>query len=93
MALFPISSNFRGDFVLKLVPVDTDDTWEKVAEQAAVHSVGIHVAPQPGKAIRARRMGADEPFPLDAKLGDAGLLPTETIEFYFEGSETEGEKS
>lgn len=88
MALFPISSNFRGDFVLKLVPVDTDDTWEKVAEQASVHSVGIHVAPQPGKAIRARRMGADEPFPLDAKLGDAGLLPTETIEFYFEGEES-----
>ncbi len=42
----------------------------------------------PGKAIRARRMGADEPFPLDAKLGDAGLLPTETIEFYFEGEES-----
>lgn len=88
MALFPISSNFRGDFVLKLIPVDTDDTWEKVAEAAAAHSVGIHVAPQPGKAIRARRMGADEPFALDAKLGDAGLLPTETVEFYFEGEES-----
>lgn len=88
MALFPISSNFRGDFVLKLVPVDTDDTWATVAEAAAANSVGIHVAPQPGKAIRARRMGADEPFPLDAKLGDAGLMPTETIEFYFEGEES-----
>lgn len=88
MALFPISSNFRGDFVLKLVPVDTDNTWAEVAEAAAVHSVGIHVAPQPGKAIRAKRMGAEEPFPLDGKLGDAGLMPTETIEFYFEGEES-----
>ena len=85
MALFPISSNFRGDFVLKLVPVDTDNTWAEVADAAAANSVGIHVAPQPGKAIRARRPGDSEPFPLDAKLGDAGLLPTETIEFYFEG--------
>jgi hypothetical protein len=33
-------------------------------------------------------MGADEPFAVDAKLGDAGLLPTETIEFYFEGEES-----
>lgn len=88
MALFPISSNFRGDFVLKLVPVDTDNTWAEVAEAAAVHSVGIHVAPQPGRTIRARRPGDPEPFPLDAKLGDAGLLPTETIEFYFEGEES-----
>ncbi len=88
MALFPISSNFRGDFVLKLIPVDTDNTWAEVAEAAAAHSVGIHVAPPPGKAIRARRMNADEPYPLDAKLGDAGLLPTETIEFYFEGEES-----
>lgn len=88
MALFPISSNFRGDFVLKLVPVDTENTWAEVADAAASHSVGIHVASQPGKAIRARRMGADEPFPVDAKLGDAGLMPTETIEFYFEGEES-----
>ena len=88
MALFPISSNFRGDFVLKLVPVDTDNTWAEVGEAAAAQSVGIHVAPQPGKTVRARRMGADEPFALDAKLGDAGLLPTETIEFYFEGEES-----
>jgi toluene monooxygenase system protein B len=84
MALFPISSNFRGDFVLKLVPVDTENTMAEVAEAAAVHSVGIHVAPQPGKTIRAKRPDDSEPFPLDMKLGDAGLLPTETVEFYFE---------
>ena len=85
MALFPISSNFRGDFVLKLVPVDTDNTWAEVAEAAAVNSVG-HPRRRPAReGDPGPADGADEPFPLDAKLGDAGLLPTETIEFYFEG--------
>ncbi|WP_377645399.1 toluene-4-monooxygenase system B family protein [Oryzobacter terrae] len=84
MALFPISSHFHGDFVLKLVPVDTENTMAEVALAAAEHSVGIHVPDQPGKVIRARAQGATEPYPTDLRLGDAGLQPTETVEFYFE---------
>ncbi|WP_063057397.1 toluene-4-monooxygenase system B family protein [Nocardia sienata] len=83
MALFPISAKFDGDFVLKLVPVDTDDTIDEVAAAAAAHSVGIHVADQPGKVIRARAEGAAEPFPRDMKLSDTALEPTDTVEFYF----------
>lgn len=84
MAMFPISSKFYGDFVLKLVPVDSENTMAEVAEAASVHSVGIHVADQPGKVIRARAEGSDIPFPLDMRLADTGLQPTETVEFYFE---------
>ena len=84
MALFPIISNFRGDFVLKLVPVDTENTMAEVAEAAAAHSVGIHVAAQPGKKIQARKEGATDPYPLDMKLKDSGLEPMECVEFYFE---------
>ena len=84
MALFPISSKFEGDFVLKLVPVDTENTMDEVAEAAAEHSVGIHVPNQPGKVIRARAEGAAEPFPRDMLLKDAGLGPTDTVDFYFE---------
>lgn len=84
MALFPISSKFEGDFVLKLLPVDTEQSMAEVAEAAAVHSVGVHVAAQPGKVIRARRQGDSEPFPLDMKLEDTGLKPTECVEFYYE---------
>lgn len=84
MALFPISSNFEGDFVLKLVPVDTENTMAEVAQAAAEHSVGIHVPDQPGKVICARLEGASEPLPLDMRLGDVGLQPTQTVEFYFE---------
>ncbi len=84
MALFPISSKFHGDFVLKLVPVDTENTMDEVARAAAEHSVGIHVADQPGRVIRARAEGSDTPFPRDMRLSETGLQPTETVEFYFE---------
>lgn len=84
MALFPISSLFHGDFVLKLVPVDTENTMDEVAAAAAEHSVGVHVPDQPGKVIRARAEGAAEPFPRDMVLKDTGLGPTDTVEFYFE---------
>lgn len=84
MALFPISSKFEGDFVLKLVPVDTENTMDEVAAAAAVHSVGVHVPDQPGKVIRARAEGASDPFPRDMRLADSGLEPTDTIDFYFE---------
>lgn len=83
MALFPISSKFDGDFVLKLVAVDSENTIDEVAAAAAEHSVGIHVPDQPGKIIRARAEGADAPFPRDMKLSDTGLEPTDTVEFYF----------
>lgn len=83
MALFPISSNFDGDFVLKLVPVDTDNTMDEVAAAAAEHSVGIHVPNQTGKVIRARKQGAAEPFPREMTIADSGLEPTDTVEFYF----------
>ncbi|WP_036499026.1 toluene-4-monooxygenase system B family protein [Nocardia aobensis] len=83
MSVFPISSKFEGDFVLKLVAVDTENTVDQVAAAAAEHSVGIHVPDQPGKVIRARAEGADLPYPRDMKLADTGLEPTDTIEFYF----------
>ncbi|MET8520902.1 toluene-4-monooxygenase system B family protein [Nocardioides sp. NPDC004968] len=84
MALFPISSKFEGDFVLKLVPVDTENTMAEVAVAAAEHSVGVHVPDQPGKVIRARAEGTSEPYPLDMQLSATGLGPTDTVEFYFE---------
>ncbi|QRY61168.1 toluene-4-monooxygenase system B family protein [Gordonia sp. PDNC005] len=83
MALFPISSHFHGDFVLKLVPVDTENTMDEVAIAAAEHSVGVHVPDQPGKVIRARKQGASEPFPRTMILADTGLEPTDTVEFYY----------
>ncbi|MDP3230183.1 MAG: toluene-4-monooxygenase system B family protein [Acidovorax sp.] len=84
MALLPLVSHFHGDFVLKLLPADTDHTMAQVASSAAENAVGIHIADQPGKAIRARKQGADAPYPLDMKLADTGLDAMDCVEFYFD---------
>jgi len=83
MALFPVISNFERDFVLQLLPVDTDNTMDEVAAAAAHHSVGRRVAPQPGKIIRVRRQGASEFFPRQSKLSETDIRPMETLEFIF----------
>jgi len=84
MALFPLTSNFEGDFVLQLVAVDTESTMDEVAAAAAVHSVGRRVKPRPGCILRVRRQGAQEFFPRTMKVSESGLKPTETIEIIFE---------
>lgn len=81
MALFPLISNFQHDFVLQLLPVDTENTMDEVA--AAHHSVGRRVAAQPGKVVRARRQGASEFFPRERKLAETDIKPMECIEFIF----------
>lgn len=83
MALFPIISNFQYDFVLQLVPVDTENTIDEVAAAAAHHSVGRRVAPQPGKIIRVRRQGAAEFYPRSVRLGETDIKPMEALEFIF----------
>lgn len=86
MALFPLSSNFENDFVLQLLPVDTENTMDEIAAAAAEHSVNRRVRPQPDKVMRVRRHGDTECFPRDMKLVDSGLKPTETIDIIFADS-------
>jgi toluene monooxygenase system protein B len=83
MALFPVISNFQYDFVLQLVPVDTDNTMDEVAAAAAYHSVGRRVAPQPGKVVRVRRQGAADFYPRSARLCETDIKPMESLEFIF----------
>jgi toluene monooxygenase system protein B len=84
MALFPLTSKFQGDFVLQLLPVDTDFSMDQVAAAAAHHSVGRRVAPRPKHVMRVRRQGANEPLPRTMKVAESGLQPMECIEVYFE---------
>ena len=83
MAPFPLSVNFHGDFVLKLLVVDTENTMAEVAEAATEHVIGLHVAAQDA-LIRARIPGEAEPLPLDMTVAEAGLTPTQTLDFYYE---------
>ena len=84
MATVPIAILFEGDFVLKLLPVETEDTMDTLAEKASTVTVGIHVANQPGKIIRVKKDGNAEAFPRDMTVGDAGLQPLDGINLYFE---------
>jgi toluene monooxygenase system protein B len=83
MALFPVISNFQHDFVLLLLPVDTENTMDEVAAAAAQHSVGARVAAQPDKIVRVRRQGAPDFFPRDVRLAETDIRPMETLEFIF----------
>lgn len=84
MALFPLTSNFQGDFVLQLLPVDTDNTMDEVAAAAAHHSVGRRVAARPGHVMRVRRQGTEETFPRTLKVSESDLKPMECIEVIWE---------
>ncbi|HQN46476.1 MAG: toluene-4-monooxygenase system B family protein [Rhodocyclales bacterium] len=84
MALFPLTSNFQGDFVLQLLPVDTDNTMDEVAAAAAHHSVGRRVAARPGHVMRVRRQGTEEAFPRTLKVSESDLKPMECIEVIWE---------
>ncbi len=84
MALFPLSSNFEGDFVVLLVAVDTESTMDEVAAAAAHHSVGRRVKARTGHILRVRKQGTQEFFPRAMKVADADLRPTECIEIMWE---------
>lgn len=83
MAMFPIGSNFEGDFVIQLVAVDDDSTMDQVAATCAEHSLNRRVAPRPDKILRVRRHADQEIFPRDMRLKDAGVMPTETLDVIF----------
>lgn len=84
MAQFPLSANFEGDFVLQLLPVDTDNNMDEVSVLAAYHSVGRRVKARPGHILRVRKQGAQECLPRTMKVSEAGFKATECIEIIWE---------
>jgi toluene monooxygenase system protein B len=80
----PLSTNFEGDFILKLVVVDDDDTMDAVAQKTASHTVGRTVQARPGGVLRVRRQGASAPFERNATVREARLVVMECIEVYYE---------
>jgi toluene monooxygenase system protein B len=85
MALFPLVSNFENDFVIQLLPVDTDDTMDQVAEKAAFHSVARRMWELPeGTVLRVREQDAPEPLARDTTVLASGLGPMACIVVYAE---------
>ena len=83
MALFPIYTIFEEDFVVQLIPVDTEDTMDQVAEKTAYHVINRRVKPKEGKVLRVRHHETGELYPRDMKVSEAGWRPTETVEIIF----------
>ena len=83
MALFPVHSNFQGDFVIQRVPVDSDDTMDQIAQKCAYHWVSRRVAPQPDKVMRVRKHGSEELYPRAMKVGDSDIEPTAVVDIVF----------
>ncbi len=80
MALFPVQGIFDGDFVVLLVPVDTDDPMTVVAEKIAHHVVGRRVAAQ-DRPMRVRRQG--EFLADDATVAESSPSPLDVLEVVY----------
>jgi len=77
MALFPLQANFRGDFVVLLVPVDDADDMTVVAEKVAQHAVGLRVAER-NAAMNVYYNG--EKLPPEMTVGKSGIQVMDWIE-------------
>lgn len=85
MALMPVQGQVLGDFVINLVPIDSEDTMDVVAEKIAHHSVNRRVAKQ-DKPLRVRHHG--HVLAVDATPESAGVAPLDYLEaFYPDGAQ------
>ncbi|GAY18030.1 toluene-4-monooxygenase system B family protein [Mycobacterium sp. shizuoka-1] len=84
MALMPVQGQVLGDFVINLVPIDSEDSMDVVAEKIAYHSVNRRVAKQ-DKPLRVRHHG--HVLPRDATAESAGVGALDYLEaFYSDGA-------
>lgn len=80
MAALPVQAAVRGDFVVLLVLVDTEDTMDQVAEKVAHHVINRRLPPQDGRP-RVRYEGRD--LPPDMTVAQAGIGPMKFVEVYY----------
>lgn len=82
MALLPVQAWFRGDFVVQVVVVDTDDRMPQVAEKVAYHAVNRRVWPRQ-KRLAVYYRG--EEVPDEKTVAELGLLPMDYLEVGYVG--------
>ncbi|MEE6176948.1 toluene-4-monooxygenase system B family protein [Mycobacterium sp. 050134] len=80
----PVQGQVAGDFVLNLVPIDSDDSMDVVAGKIAHHSVNRRVAAQ-NKPLRVRFKG--RVLSPDATPATAGIAPLDFVEAFYAGEE------
>lgn len=85
MANFPLACNFQGDYAMKLLIVDTNDTMDDIIEKAKKALVGVVVkAPKAGEVLRVSRHGEREYLPRDLKVADANFVQMEAVDITVE---------
>ena len=87
MSNFPILSRFQYDAHVKVVEADPDQTIDELAGACAYHSVGLHVADQPGKELRVRPTSDSDdapPWPGHLKVSEAGIKFFDCLDIYFD---------
>ncbi|MHA6797289.1 toluene-4-monooxygenase system B family protein (plasmid) [Pseudonocardia bannensis] len=80
MAPFPVQGITEGDFVVVLVPVDTEDPMTAVAEKIAYHAVNRRV-PEDDRPMAVRHNG--RVLAGDATVIDAGVAPLDVLEVVY----------
>ena len=84
MAQIALASSFEGDFILKLVVVDENDTMDQIAEKTAAHTAGRTARARREDVLRVRRQGSERPFNRLATARGVGLASMECIEVYYQ---------
>ena len=86
MAQIPIVHNLYQEFVLYVSIVDTRNTMDEVCQTAARLSIGFERNQKPDAPLRVRRVGAEEPFPRDMTVEEAGVTPMTSLELFYEAA-------
>lgn len=81
MAMMPVQGCVNGDFVVNLVPIDSDDAMDVVASKIAYHSVNRRVAPQ-NKPLRIRFNG--NTLAPDATPASVGIEPMDYLQAFYQ---------
>lgn len=82
MSTFAIVCNFQGDYGMKLLMVNPEDSMQDVARIAKENIAGIFVPElQPGEQVRVRRHGTHEFLPEGLTVSAAEFVQGETLDF------------
>ncbi|WP_338051191.1 toluene-4-monooxygenase system B family protein [Pseudonocardia acidicola] len=80
VAPFPVQGIVEGDFVIVLVPVDTEDPMPVVAEKIAYHAVNRRV-PERDQPMAVRHNG--RVLAPESTVVDAGVAPLDVLEVIY----------
>lgn len=81
MTDFPLVLNFEGDYGMKLLMVDAQDTMDHVIDKAKAALVGVVVKqPKQGTQFHVRRHGGSESLAGNITVTGAGFKPMEPID-------------